>query len=91
MQITDVRIRLTKKDDVKVKALASMTIDDCFVIHEIRVIEGEKGLFVAMPSRRTPEGEFKDTAHPINTATREMVDKTVLEAYEKELAKDQQE
>ena len=91
MQITDVRIRLTKKDDVKVKALASMTIDDCFVIHEIRVIEGDKGLFVAMPSRRTPEGEFKDTAHPINTATRVMVDKTVLEAYEKELAKDQQE
>lgn len=85
MQITDVRIRLTKKDDVKLKAIASITIDGCFVIHEIRVIDGEKGLFVAMPSRKTPEGEFKDTAHPINTETREMVDKMVLDAYKKVL------
>ena len=85
MQITDVRIRLTKKDDIKLRAIASITIDGCFVIHEIRVIEGEKGLFVAMPSRKTPEGEFKDTAHPINTETREMVDKAVLMAYEKTL------
>lgn len=91
MQITDVRIRLTKKDDVKLKAIASITIDDCFVIHEIRVIEGEKGLFVAMPSRKTPEGEFKDTAHPIKTETRVMVDNMVLEAYKAELAKEPQE
>ena len=91
MQITDVRIRLTKKDDVKLKAIASITIDDCFVIHEIRVIEGEKGLFVAMPSRKTPEGEFKDTAHPIKTETIVMVDNKVLEAYKAELAKEPQE
>lgn len=91
MQITDVRIRLTKKEDVKLKAIASITIDGCFVIHEIRVIDGEKGLFVAMPSRKTPEGEFKDTAHPINTETRNMVDNMVLEAYKKELAKEPQE
>ena len=90
MQITDVRVRLTKKEDVKLKAVASITIDGCFVVHEIRVIEGEKGLFVAMPSRKTPEGEFKDTAHPINTETRVMVDKTVLEAYKKELEKPQE-
>lgn len=91
MQITDVRIRLTKKDDTKLKAIASITIDGCFVVHEIRVIEGEKGLFVAMPSRRTPEGEFKDTAHPINTETRKMVDKLVLEAYDKALAEEPKE
>ncbi|MBQ7308133.1 MAG: septation regulator SpoVG [Clostridia bacterium] len=90
MQITDVRIRLTKKDESKLKAIASITIDGCFVVHEIRVIEGEKGLFVAMPSRKTPEGDFKDTAHPINTETRVMVDNTVLEAYKKELEKPQE-
>ena len=90
MKITDVRVRLTKKDDVKLRAVASITIDGCFVVHEIRVIEGEKGLFVAMPSRKTPEGEFKDTAHPINTETRVMVDNTVLEAYKKELEKPQE-
>lgn len=87
LNITDVRVRLVKKDDSKVKAIASITIDGCFVVHEIRVIEGANGRFVAMPSRRTPNGELKqDTAHPIDQPTREYVDKTVLEAYEKAAA-----
>ena len=83
LNITDVRVRLVKKEDSKLKAVASITIDGSFVVHEIRVIEGANGCFVAMPSRKTPDGEFKDTAHPIDTPTREFVDKTVLEAYEK--------
>lgn len=90
LNITDVRVRLVKKEDSKLKAVASITIDECFVIHEIRVIEGNNGCFVAMPSRKTPDGEFKDTAHPIDTPTREFVDKTILEAYEK-AAKEQAE
>ena len=83
LNITDVRVRLVKKDDSKLKAVASITIDECFVVHEIRIIEGTNGCFVAMPSRKTPDGQFKDTAHPIDTPTREFVDKTILEAYEK--------
>ena len=83
LNITDIRIRLVKNDDLKLKAVASITIDGCFVVHEIRVIESEKGLFVAMPSKKTPDGEFKDTAHPIDTETRNMLDKAVLNAYEK--------
>ncbi len=83
LNITDIRIRLVKKDDLKLKAVASVTIDNCFVVHEIRVIESEKGLFVAMPSKKTPDGEFKDIAHPIDTETRTTLDKKVIEAYEK--------
>ncbi len=86
MNITEVRVRLVKKEDSKLKAAASITIDDCFVIHDIKVISGTDGLFIAMPSRKTPEGEFKDIVHPINTETREMISKKVIEAYEKELA-----
>ena len=85
LNITDVRVRLVKKEDSKLKAVASITIDNSFVVHEIRVIEGVNGCFVAMPSRKTPDGEFKDTAHPLDTPTREYVDRTVLEAYEKAL------
>ena len=85
LNITDVRVRLVKKEDSKLKAVASITIENSFVVHEIRVIEGVNGCFVAMPSRKTPDGEFKDTAHPLDTPTREYVDKTVLEAYEKAL------
>lgn len=89
LNITDIRVRLVKKEDVKLKAVASITIDGCFVVHEIRVIEGPNGLFVAMPSRKTPEGEYKDTAHPIDTPTREYVDKQVLTAYEKALKEEE--
>lgn len=83
LNVTDIRIRLVKKDDLKLKAVASITIDGCFVVHEIRVIESEKGLFVAMPSKKTPEGDFKDTAHPIDTETRKSLDAAILDAYDK--------
>lgn len=83
MKISDVRIRIVKKDDNKLKAVASITIDECFVVHDIKVIEGREGLFISMPSRKTPDGEYKDIVHPINTETREQIRDAVLEAYEK--------
>lgn len=81
MKITDVRIRLVAKDDSKLKAVASMTIDECFVIHDIKVIEGKEGFFISMPSKKTPDGEFKDIVHPINTETRESISAQVIDAY----------
>ena len=76
MKISDVRIRFVKKDESKLKAVASITIDDCFVVHDIKVIEGADGPFIAMPSRKTNDGEFKDIAHPLNTETREELSDT---------------
>ena len=84
MNITEVRVRLVNKEDSKLKAVASMTIDGCFVIHDIKVIQGNEGLFISMPSRKTPEGEYKDIVHPINTETREAISKKIIEAYEQE-------
>ena len=81
MQITDVRIRKVDKEG-KMRAVVSITIDDEFVVHDIKVIEGEKGLFIAMPSRKASDGEYKDIAHPINSATRENIQKIILEKYE---------
>lgn len=83
MKITDVRVRMVTKDDAKLKAVASMTIDDCFVVHDIKVINGKDGLFISMPCRKTPEGEYKDIAHPINTETREQIKAAIMEAYAK--------
>ena len=83
MQITDVRIRKITTDG-KMKAIVSVTFDNEFVVHDIKVIEGQNGLF-AMPSRKTPDGEFKDIAHPINTDTREKIQGSILDAYEKAL------
>ncbi|NLZ25833.1 MAG: septation regulator SpoVG [Clostridiales bacterium] len=82
MNITDVRVRIVKKEDAKLKAVASIIIDDCFVVHDIKIIEGAEGNFIAMPSRKTPDGEFKDIAHPINTETRELIRDRVFKAYE---------
>ena len=82
MNITDVRVRKITKEG-KMKAVVSVTLDNEFVIHDIKVIEGDKGMFVAMPSRRSADGEFRDIAHPINTATRDHLQAVVLEAYEK--------
>lgn len=82
LKITDVRVRLVTKDDAKLKAVASITIDDCFVVHDIKVINGKDGLFISMPSRKTPEGEYKDIVHPINTETREMIKNAIMKAYE---------
>ena len=84
MQITDVRVRKLTKDG-KMKAVVSITLDDQFVIHDIKVIEGEKGLFVAMPSKQSGNGEFRDVAHPINAETRELVQRLILQAYEEAL------
>ena len=81
------RIRFVKKDDSKLKAVASITIDDCFVVHDIKVIEGTDKPFIAMPSRKTKDGEFKDIAHPLNTETRENLRDAILAAYYEELAK----
>ena len=79
-----------KKDDSKLKAVASVTFDDCFVVHDIKVIEGNEGYFIAMPSRKTGEGEYKDIAHPIKTEMREELIKVILSAFEEEKAKPQQ-
>lgn len=87
MKITDVRVRLVSKDDAKLKAVASITIDDCIVVHDIKVINGREGMFISMPSRKTPDGEYKDIIHPINTETREELKKVVLDAYEQEINK----
>ncbi|MDD4211167.1 MAG: septation regulator SpoVG [Clostridia bacterium] len=89
LNITDIRIRLVKKEDSKLKAVASMTIDGCFVVHDIKIVEGNNGCFVPMPSRKTPEGEFKDIAHPIDTATRQQIDTSILAAYEKVIREEQ--
>lgn len=82
LKITDVRVRLVTKDDAKLKAVASITIDECFVVHDIKIINGKDGLFISMPSRKTPEGEYKDIVHPINTETREMIKEAIMKAYE---------
>ena len=83
MKITDVRLKKVDGHN-RLKAIASVTIDDCFVIHELRIIDGYNGLFIAMPSRKLPEGEFKDIAHPINAETREQLEKAVLDEYNKQ-------
>lgn len=81
MQITDVRIRKVEKEG-KMKAVVSITIDEEFVVHDIKIIEGEKGLFIAMPSRKAADGEYRDIAHPINSDTRNMIQTLILEQYE---------
>ena len=80
MQITDVRVRKIAKEG-RMKAVVSITIDNEFVVHDIKVIDGEKGLFIAMPSRRSTDGEYRDIAHPINSDTREKVQKIILDRY----------
>ena len=90
MTITDVRVRIVKKDDSKLKAVASVTFDDCFVVHDIKVIEGNEGFFIAMPSRKTNDGEYKDIAHPIKTEMREELLKIIFNAFEEEKAKPQE-
>jgi stage V sporulation protein G len=80
MEVTDVRLRKVETDG-RMKAIASITIDDEFVVHDIRVIDGNEGLFVAMPSKRTPDGEFRDVAHPINSNARTKIQDAVLTAY----------
>lgn len=84
MEITDVRVRKIAKEG-KMKAIVSITLDDEFVVHDIKVIEGEKGLFIAMPSKKASDGEYRDIAHPINSNTRDRIQSTILKSYEKAL------
>lgn len=90
MQITDVRVRRVTKEG-KMKAVVSITIDDEFVVHDIKVIEGEKGLFIAMPSKKATDGEYRDIAHPINSGTRDSIQRIILESYEKALSMPEEE
>ena len=85
MQITDVRIRKVEKEG-KMKAVVSITIDEEFVVHDIKIIEGEKPLFIAMPSRKAADGEYRDIAHPINSDTRDRIQKLILEKYQETMA-----
>lgn len=81
MNITDVRVRRINTEG-KMKAVVSVTFDDAFVVHDVKVVDGMNGIFVAMPSRKTPEGEFRDIAHPISAAAREVIQTAVLKAYQ---------
>ena len=83
MQITDIRVRMVSTDS-KMRAVVSVTFDDCFVVHDIKVIEGEKGLFIAMPSRKTSDGEYRDIAHPINREMRTSLETAILYVYKQE-------
>ena len=85
MIVTDIRIRKVNTEG-RMKAVVSITFDDAFAVHDIKIVEGDKGLFVAMPSKRMPDGEYKDIAHPISSATREMIQSAVLKEYEAVLA-----
>ena len=87
MQVTDVRVRRIAKEG-KMKAVVSITIDQVFVVHDIKVIEGENGLFIAMPSKKSADGEYRDIAHPINTQTRSMLESIILDEYERSLQQD---
>jgi stage V sporulation protein G len=86
MEVTEVRVFPVNED--KLKAYVTITFDDCFVVRDVKVIEGNNGLFVAMPSKKRKDGSFKDTAHPLNNETRKMIEGKVLEAYRREVNKD---
>ena len=90
MNITDVRMRKVAKEG-KMKAVVSITIDDEFVVHDIKVIEGEKGLFIAMPSRKATDGEYRDIAHPINSTTRTEIQNIILTKYEETIVQEEAE
>lgn len=85
MKITSVNVRVTDKENSRMKGIASILVEDCFAIHDIRIIEGDNDLFIAMPSRKTATGEYRDIAHPITPECREMITKAVLDAYNLEL------
>lgn len=82
MRVTEVRIRKVNQDGNRMKAVCSVTFDDVFVVHDIKVVEGDRGMFIAMPSRKTPSGEFRDIAHPITSDTRKSIQDAILSAYE---------
>jgi len=90
VEITDVRIRKVNTEG-KMKAVVSVTFDNQFVVHDIKIIDGQNGMFIAMPSRKTPAGEFKDIAHPINSETRDTLQKAIFEEYDKVMAEEESE
>lgn len=90
MEITDVRLKKVTKEG-KMKAIVSITLDNEFAVHDIKVIEGEKGLFIAMPSRKAADGDYRDIAHPINQATRERIQSLILAEYDKALLEEDEE
>ena len=90
MQVTDVRVRKVTKEG-KMRAIVSIKLDDEFVIHDIKVIEGDKGLFIAMPSKKATDGEYRDIAHPINSGTRERIQSIILDKYEQALLEPEEE
>ncbi len=90
IKITDVKIRIVTAENSKLKAVASIIIDECFAVHDIKIIEGDNGEFIAMPSRKTPTSEFKDIVHPINTQTRELMRDTIIQAYNRALEENSQ-
>lgn len=81
MKITSVKVRKIEKENSRMKGMASVVLDDCFAVKDIRIIEGEKGLFIAMPSRKYPSGEYRDVAHPINSETRKEFEDAIIEEY----------
>ena len=85
LEITDVRVRLYTRADDKLKAFASITLNDCFIVSDLKVIDGNNGLFVAMPSRKRKDGQFRDIAHPLNSETRQLIEDRVLDLYRQEL------
>jgi stage V sporulation protein G len=91
MKITNVRVRVVEKENSKMRGFASVTLDDMFAVHDIRILEGDNGLFLAMPSKQIGEGEYKDIAHPINQEARQMFSDAIIEEYKKELAKTEEE
>lgn len=90
MEITDIRVRVANRDE-KMRGVVSITFDNCFVVHDIKVIDGEKGLFIAMPSKKVGDAEYRDIAHPINAKMRQIVQEAVIDAYEKALNNENEE
>ena len=88
MKITSVTVRKIDKENSRMKGIASVLLDDSFAVHDIRIIEGDNGLFIAMPSRKASDGEYRDIAHPINSGTRDRIQTLILEKYAQELDKD---
>ena len=86
MNITNVRVRIVQKPDTKLKGVATITIDDSFAVHDIKILESEEGYFISMPSKKSPDGEYRDIAHPINSETRKLVADAVLAEFNKVLA-----
>ena len=83
MKITSVNVRKVEKEDSRMKGIASVLLDDCFAVHDIRIIEGDNGLFIAMPSRKTATGGYRDIVHPINPETRKVFEDEIIDAYKK--------